>query len=99
MLLFASAGIEVSPVTMPVREAPYVFPALRGEAFTRLPGLLADALPDRYGNALIDVWLAETGRVLEEFNPVDRLCWPGTGRRTSSGRDRWPTPMALRTGC
>ena len=75
--IFVSAGIEVSPVTMPVREAPYTFPALRGEAFKGLPGLLADALPDRYGNALIDVWLAEVGRVIEEFNPVDRLCYVG----------------------
>lgn len=74
---FVSAGIEVSPVTMRVREAPYTFPALRGEAFKGLPGLVADALPDRYGNALIDVWLAETGRVLDEFNPVDRLCYVG----------------------
>ena len=74
---FVSAGIEVSPVTMPAREAPYTFPGLRREAFKGLPGLLADALPDRYGNALIDIWLAETGRTLEAFNPVDRLCYVG----------------------
>ena len=43
-----------------------------------LPGLLADALPDRYGNALIDAWLAETGRTQESFSPVDRLCYIGT---------------------
>ena len=68
---FAAAGIEVSPIAMPVREAPYTFPALGVDAFKGLPGLLADALPDRYGNALIDVWLAETGRTAEDFNPVD----------------------------
>ncbi|MYC88919.1 MAG: type II toxin-antitoxin system HipA family toxin [Gemmatimonadales bacterium] len=73
---FLSAGIEVSPIAMPVREAPYAFPAL-GEAFTGLPGLLADALPDSFGHRLIDVWLAETGRRLEDFNPVDRLCYIG----------------------
>ena len=74
---FAAAGIEVSPIAMPVREAPYTFPALGVDAFKGLPGLLADALPDRYGNALIDVWLAETGRTAEDFNPVDRLCYIG----------------------
>ena len=73
----AAAGIEVSPIAMPVREAPYTFPALGVDAFKGLPGLLADALPDRYGNALIDVWLAETGRTAEDFNPVDRLCYIG----------------------
>ena len=67
---------------MRVREAPYTFPGLGREAFKGLPGLLADALPDRFGNALIDVWLAETGRTDEDFSPVDRLCyigWRGVG--------------------
>ena len=75
---FLSAGIEVSPFVMPVREEPYTFPALRRETFMGLPGLLSDALPDRFGNMLIDVWLAETGRKARDFNPVDRLCYMGT---------------------
>ena len=62
---------------MPVREAPYSFPALNRETFKGLPGLLSDALPDRFGNRLIDVWLAETGRRREDFSPVDRLCYVG----------------------
>ncbi len=74
---FLSAGIEVSPFTMPVREAPYAFPGL-GAWFKGLPGMLADALPDSFGNRLIDVWLAETGRRLEDFSPVDRLCYMGS---------------------
>ncbi len=75
---FARAGIELSPIVMPVQEVPYVFPALGRDAFRGLPGLLADALPDSFGNSLIDVWLAETGRSAESFNPVDRLCYVGT---------------------
>ena len=75
---FAKAGIELSPVVMPVREAPYAFPALGREAFKGLPGLLADALPDAFGNRLIDVWLTETGRSRLAFSPVDRLCYIGT---------------------
>ena len=73
---FVPAGIEISPFVMPVQRAPYAFPAL-GETFKGLPGLLADALPDSFGNRLIDVWLAETGRGLGEFSPVDRLCYIG----------------------
>ena len=74
---FLPAGIEVAPLVMPVREAPYAFPALGLETFKGLPGLLADALPDKFGNRLIDVWLAETGRRREDFSPVDRLCYIG----------------------
>ena len=76
---FVDAGIEVSPLTMPVRESPYEFPALNRETFNGLPGMLADALPDRFGNRLIDAWLAETGMKQEDFNPVDRLCYIGRG--------------------
>lgn len=75
--VFPSAGIEISPLAMPVREGTYDFPGL-GESFMGLPGLVADSLPDRFGNRLIDVWLAETGRSVERFNPVDRLCYIGT---------------------
>ena len=74
---FVNAGIEVAPLTMPVREAPFHFPVLDREAFEGLPGMLADALPDRFGNRLIDVWLAQTGKHPETFNPVDRLCYIG----------------------
>ena len=75
---FAASGIELAPFVMPAREAPYVFPALGREAFNGLPGLLADALPDTFGNRLIDVWLATAGRRLEDFSPVDRLCYIGS---------------------
>ena len=74
---FVRADIEVAPLTMPTREIPYEFPALRRESFRGLPGMLADALPDRFGNRLIDAWLAETGKNPADFNPVDRLCYIG----------------------
>ena len=74
---FVGAGIDVAPLKMPAREAPYEFPALNRESFRGLPGMLADALPDRFGNRLIDAWLAETGQSPEDFNPVDRLCYIG----------------------
>ena len=70
--------MEPSPFVMPVREATYAFPVLRQSAFYGLPGMLADALPDRFGNRLIDAWLATTGRAVDSFSPVDRLCYIGS---------------------
>ena len=74
---FAASGIEVSPVTMPLGNRVYTFPALPHGTFHGLPGLLADSLPDRFGNALINAWLATQGRMPDSFNPVERLCYTG----------------------
>jgi serine/threonine-protein kinase HipA len=75
---FAASGIEVSPLRMPLRESSvYRFPALAEQSFRGLPGLLADSLPDHYGNALIDAWLATQGREPGSFNAVERLCYVG----------------------
>jgi serine/threonine-protein kinase HipA len=74
---FVRSGIEVAPLTMPLSKQIYAFPALLRETFHGLPGLLADSLPDDFGNALIDVWPARQGRSPETFNPVERLCYTG----------------------
>ena len=74
---FVGAGIGIAPLVMPARETPYEFPSLNKETFRGLPGMLADALPDRFGYRLIDAWLAETGKNPDAFNPVDRLCYIG----------------------
>ena len=74
---FVQSGIEVAPHTMPLSRQIYSFPALPRETFHGLPGLLADSLPDDFGNALINVWLANQGRSPESFNPVERLCYIG----------------------
>jgi len=74
---FIGSGIQVSPLTMPLQEFPFEFPGLARNTFKGLPGLLADSLPDRFGNALIDSWLASQGRAPGSFNPVERLCYIG----------------------
>lgn len=74
---FAASGIEVSPLTMPLSSQIYSFPELARNTFRGLPGLLADSLPDRFGNTLIDAWLATQGRAPESFNAVERLCYIG----------------------
>lgn len=75
---FRSSGIEVAPLHMPLARGVYRFPQLREKAFRGLPGMLADSLPDKYGNALIDAWLVRQGRSASSFNPVERLCYIGT---------------------
>ena len=64
---FARSGIELAPLAMPLNERVYEFPALPRAAFHGLPGLLADSLPDKFGNALIDAWLAMQRRAPESF--------------------------------
>jgi serine/threonine-protein kinase HipA len=63
---------------MPLGEQVYQFPALPRNTFHGLPGMLADALPDKFGNALIDAWLATQGRTPESFHAVERLCYTDT---------------------
>ena len=70
-------GIELAPLTMPVGEALHVFPLLPEATFKRLPALLADALPDDFGNALIDAYLAKAGVAKEAITPLDRLAYMG----------------------
>jgi len=74
---FVSSGIEPSPVHMPLSSHVYQFPSLVRTSFRGLPGLLSDSLPDKFGNALIDEWLAMQGRSRESMSPVERLCYTG----------------------
>jgi serine/threonine-protein kinase HipA len=74
---FLSSGIEVSPIMMPLSNRVYEFPDLAKSSFHGVPGLLADSLPDKFGNAVIDQWLTSTGRLLNSFNVVERLCYTG----------------------
>jgi len=62
---------------MPLANRVYTFPELSRKSFYGLPGLLADSLPDRFGHALIDAWLATQGRQPDSFNAVERLFYTG----------------------
>ena len=74
---FAQSGIQVAPLVMPLSRRVHRFPALSRTTFHGLPGLLADSLPDKFGNALIDAWLASRGRQADSFNAIERLCYTG----------------------
>lgn len=83
---FIDKGWDLSPLKMPIDAGAriYSFPELRKQkdspfdTFKGLPGLLADMLPDKYGNQLIDVWLAQQGRPMDSMNPVEKLCFIGS---------------------
>ncbi|MCB1583542.1 MAG: type II toxin-antitoxin system HipA family toxin [Xanthomonadales bacterium] len=70
--------IEPSPFKMKKRKGQFSFAGESKETFKGLPGMLADSLPDKFGNALIDSWLIKNGRNLNDFSPVERLCYIGT---------------------
>jgi serine/threonine-protein kinase HipA len=70
-----SGGVELAPIHMPLRPRAYEFPELARGTFLGLPALLADALPDRFGNALVDAWMAEQGVAAGHITPLDRLAY------------------------
>ena len=75
---FLRSGIQVAPIHMPLQAGVFSFTDLAKDTFKGLPGLVADCLPDKFGNLLIDQWLARQGRDAASFNPVERLCYLGT---------------------
>ena len=82
---FIKKGWDLSPLKMPIANGAriYRFPELRkakdtaNDTFKGLPGLLADSLPDKYGNKLINRWLEQNNRLSESMNPVEKLCFIG----------------------
>ena len=80
---FVKSGLDLAPFMMPIAELKrgntlFEFKQLNKETFYGLPGLLADALPDKYGTTLLNAWLASQGRSPGSMNPVERLCYMGT---------------------
>lgn len=83
---FIAKNIDLAPIKMPIqsRQRVFSFPELRAsrnseyDTFKGLPGLLADVLPDKYGNQLINIWLAQNGRAENSMNPIEQLCFIGT---------------------
>ena len=74
---FREMGVEVSPLRMPLSATVFEFPDLPVRSFHGLPGLVADSLPDKFGNKVIAAWLREQGKRPEDLNAVDRLCYSG----------------------
>lgn len=75
---FINSGIELSPIVMPLSNRVYSFPILSKQTFYNLPGLLADSLPDKFGTKLIERYLNDSGRNIEDFCAVERLLYVGS---------------------
>lgn len=93
---FLQLGLDLSPIHMSIEaarkgDAIFSFPQLNNSTFLALPGLLADSLPDKFGNSIIDAWLARQGRDANSFNPVERLCY--TGKRGMGALEFSPAIM------
>ena len=89
-------GIELAPLTMPTDDLrpSFAFPELSEPSYKRLPGLLADALPDDFGNALIDAWMAAKGVEKRAITTLDRLAY--MGKRGMGGLEFKPARGAHR---
>lgn len=90
---FLNTGLDISPLHMGLDVARssnrvFSFPELNKQTYLGLPGLVADALPDKFGNSIIDAWLARNGRDPGSFSPVERLCY--TGKRGMGALEFFP---------
>lgn len=74
---FIPSGIEVSPIKMPLSDLTYSFPALPEETFNGLPGMIADSLPDKFGNIVIKRYLESQGRTEDSLTALEKLCYTG----------------------
>ena len=91
---FISSGIPLSPIAMPLSTRVYSFPELNEATYHHLPGLLADSLPDKFGNQIFQSWLNAHGK--QAMNPVEQLCYLGTRGMgaleyfpDTGSRDKW----------
>lgn len=73
-----ASGIEISPIHLPLKRKKFLFPSLPLATYKGLPACFADALPDDFGNAVIDAWLAREGLPSDSFTAVKRLLYTGT---------------------
>ncbi len=74
---FVKKGVELSPIKMPLSNRIYSFPELDFNTFKGLPGLIADSLPDDFGNAVLNAWVAGQGRSPSDITPLQRLQYTG----------------------
>lgn len=81
-IAFLKKDWDLSPIVMPLERIKedkrlFSFPSLNKDTYKGLPGLLSDSLPDKFGNKLLDAWLAQQGRESDSVNSVERLCYTG----------------------
>jgi len=90
-----AGGVELAPLHMPLRSGAFEFPELSRETFLGLPAMLADALPDTFGNAVVDAWMAEQGISRDRITALDRLAYAAD---RAMGALEFRPPMRAATG-
>ncbi len=93
---FIKTGIELSPLKMPLAKGLYRFSNLDYDTFKGLPGLLADSLPDDFGNSILNAWVASEGRSVSDITPLQRLSY--TGQRGMGALTYRPTKVKFLRG-
>jgi len=88
-------GIELAPLHLPLSKQKFQFPHLNPETYKGLPAVFADTLPDDFGNAVINAWLARNGRDVHSFSALERLLY--TGKRGMGALEFAPAISAAET--
>lgn len=70
---FLKSGEELLPLLMPLKQEVYLSNPREIETFKNLPPLLADTLPDTFGNKLITEYFAQKNSSQKFLNPVEKL--------------------------
>ena len=86
---FLKSNIEISPVKMPLSTVTYSFPSLPEQTFHGLPGMVADSLPDKFGNIVIKNYLESQGRTEDSLSVIEKLCY--TGKRGMGALESEPS--------
>ncbi len=79
---FVLHGLDTAPIMMPLEDLErgqriFSFPELSVKTFEGLPGMLADALPDAFGNAVLRAWLRSENRTASSLTPLEKLSYMG----------------------
>lgn len=97
---FAAQKLDIAPLTMPLEDLErgrltYSFNNLSINTFEGLPGLLADALPDAFGNTILRAWLRTQNRTASSLTPLEKLSY--MGKRAMGALEFEPTVNTIET--
>ena len=90
---FIKSNIQISPIKMPLSDKTYLFPNLAENTYKGLPGMVADSLPDKFGNIVIKRYLEDQGRTEDDLSVIERLCY--TGKRGMGALEYEPAVSEL----
>lgn len=79
---FLDQGIDIAPFTMSIYSSPsqkqLPWTGNKDKLYQGLPPMIADSLPDKWGNSLFKAWLRDNNISIKNTNPVDHLSFIGS---------------------